>query len=105
MADKNKGTKASAKSESFEDSMARLESIVESMQEGSMPLEQLISKYEEGLKLVKNCSGKLEEAKKRIQKIEADADGKPVTGHLDPAQESKNPDENSDNSEEEVSLF
>src|SRR5207249_713838 len=69
----------------FENSIERLESIVEQMESDKMPLEELLVRYEEGLKLVKFCSDKLADAEKRIEIITRNASGKPVLTEFEPA--------------------
>ena len=54
---------------SFEDSMARLEEIVEQMESADLPLEQIIERYEESMRLIAACNSKLEAAEKRIEHL------------------------------------
>lgn len=63
---------------SFEDALARLESIVKRLERGDAPLEDSIALYEEGVKLKQHCEGKLETASARIQKIQPGPDGQPA---------------------------
>lgn len=72
-------------SQTFENAIERLESIVEQMESDSLPLEDLLTRYEEGLKLVKFCSEKLDAAEKRIEIIARDATGKPKLAEFDAA--------------------
>ncbi len=51
----------------FEDSLARLEQIVEDMESGSLGLEDLIGRFEEGQGLIKFCPGKLNAVEKKIE--------------------------------------
>jgi exodeoxyribonuclease VII small subunit len=65
-------TKASSTSpsgDSIENSLARLESIVEEIEQTPPPLETLIERYEEGMKLLGVCRDKLDAAEKRIEII------------------------------------
>ena len=49
-------------SQSFEQSMARLEQIVRAMERGDVPLEESLKLFEEGTALVRRCSGLLDGA-------------------------------------------
>ncbi len=52
---------------SFEDSLERLETIVQKMESGDLQLEDSIKLFEEGIKLTKTCSQRLDEAEKKVQ--------------------------------------
>jgi exodeoxyribonuclease VII small subunit len=56
-----------AKNQKFEDSLQRLEKIVETMESSDMDLDKSLSLFEEGIKLVRTCSTKLEETKKKVE--------------------------------------
>ncbi len=60
----------------FEESMARLESIVEILEQGRASLEESISLYEEGAQLAKVLNETLSNAELRIQQITKNAAGK-----------------------------
>jgi exodeoxyribonuclease VII small subunit len=60
---------------SFEASLRRLESIVESLESGDVPLEKAMELYEEGIRLSKVCSEKLRAAELRLKKLSKSADG------------------------------
>ena len=62
-------------SQSFEQSMARLEQIVRAMERGDVPLEEL---FEEGTALVRRCSGLLDGAELQIKQVMKGPDGAPV---------------------------
>jgi exodeoxyribonuclease VII small subunit len=64
-----------ASSESFEDSVAQLESIVEEMESDDLPLEKLLVRYEDGAKLVKICGDKLKVAELKVEQLEEDMEG------------------------------
>lgn len=51
----------------FEDSVIRLEAIIEAMEKGDTPLAELVAKFEEGSKLLKDCQAQLEEAELKIE--------------------------------------
>lgn len=59
----------SEKKKTFEESMARLETIVNELEKNEKPLDETISLFEEGLKLVKNCDDQLNSFEKQIDKI------------------------------------
>jgi len=61
-----------AKKQSFEEKLARLETIVERLERGETPLEESIRLYEEGMKIGKTCRLMLEEAEQRIQTLTAE---------------------------------
>ena len=60
---------------SFEDALARLESIVSRLESGQAPLEESISLYEEGARLKAHCEERLKAAQLRVEKIVVGADG------------------------------
>lgn len=54
---------------SFEDSMHRLEEIVEQLDSGKLTLDESLKIFEEGIELSKFCSDKLNQAEKRIKTL------------------------------------
>ena len=77
------GTKEPTADEpSFEETMKRLENLVESMESGSAPLAELVNRYEEGSKLLKDCRKRLELAELKIQKVR-EKDGQMVTNLIE----------------------
>jgi len=60
---------------SFEDALARLESIVESMESGDVPLADLLAKFEEGNGLLRTCEARLKEAELKIDQLKKSKDG------------------------------
>lgn len=60
---------------SFEDALARLETIVESMESGDVPLAELLAKFEEGNALLKTCEARLKEAELKIEQLKKQKDG------------------------------
>jgi exodeoxyribonuclease VII small subunit len=71
--------------ESIENSLGRLENIVEEIEQTPPPLETLIERYEEGMKLLQICREKLDAAEKRIEIISRNGNGESA---LKPFQES-----------------
>jgi exodeoxyribonuclease VII small subunit len=59
----------------FEETLKKLETIVEAMEGDDLPLESLVAKYEEGMKLAQVCQAKLAEAELKIQQLEKNAAG------------------------------
>jgi exodeoxyribonuclease VII small subunit len=80
------------KSEQFEESLKRLQAIVEKLERGDLPLEQAMESFTEGMQLVQVCHQKLEEAEKKVQILVRDQQGGYTTtafetGTRDPAEE------------------
>ena len=68
----------SAKPESFEKNVARLDAIVRQLEDADLPLEKALQLYEEGMKLSEVCQKQLQEAEGRIQVLMKRAGGKIV---------------------------
>jgi exodeoxyribonuclease VII small subunit len=60
---------------SFEESLKKLESIVEAMESDDLPLDQLIQRFEEGAALAKLCQDRLSEAEVKVRKLEESLEG------------------------------
>ena len=60
---------------SFEESMKKLEKIVQELDTGDHSLEESLQKFEEGLKLGKTCKETLEKAELRVRKLVENDDG------------------------------
>ncbi len=60
---------------SFESSLTKLETIVESMELGEVPLADLLAKFEEGNKLLKHCESRLKDAELKIEQLRKERDG------------------------------
>ena len=60
---------------SFEDAMARLDTIVAKLEEDKLPLEEMLARYEEGVALARFCGEKLEAAEQKVRLIAKKADG------------------------------
>jgi len=54
---------------SFEEALARLETIVEELEAGSLTLEQSITRYEEGIRLSRRLTETLDHVEKRIERL------------------------------------
>lgn len=51
----------------FEDSIQKLEDLVENLESGDLTLDESIKKFEEGIKLYKSCKDLLSESEKKIK--------------------------------------
>ena len=60
---------AEKKQADFEQSLERLEELVEQMESGELSLEDMIKHFEEGSRLVEICSKKLNEVELKIEKL------------------------------------
>ena len=58
----------------FEDSLAKLESIVDALEYNDVSLEESVKKFEEGIKLVKDCQSQLKEAELKVNKLMGDGE-------------------------------
>jgi exodeoxyribonuclease VII small subunit len=61
--------------QTFETSITRLESIVETLEKGEIPLEQALELYREGQVLLKSCQAKLNEAEQKLKILVKDSAG------------------------------
>ena len=63
----------SKKPVTFEEALARLETIANEIEQGKVGLEESITRYEEGMMLVKHCREILSAAEQRIVKLHPDS--------------------------------
>ena len=75
MATKTKGA--------FENSLQRLEAIVEEMQSPDLSLELRLKRFEEGIALVRECAKQLEGAAKKVEVLVKSSGGKLETRLFD----------------------
>ena len=68
----------SKKSNTFEESIARLEQIVRGLEQGNVPLEESLKLFQEGTDLVRKCGKLLDEAELQVKKVTTDEKGMPV---------------------------
>lgn len=54
---------------SFEDSVSKVEKIIDKLQSGDMELDQSIDEFKEGLDLINQAQEKLDKATLKVQKI------------------------------------
>lgn len=59
----------------FEETMQKLETIVQELENGNLNLDDSIKKFEEGIKLSKSANSYLEEAEKKITVLVKGKDG------------------------------
>ena len=63
----------------FEDSVKRLEQIVQRIESGELALEDSLSLFEEGVKLARASQEQLDSAERRVEELlRIDEDGNPV---------------------------
>ncbi|ERT63287.1 MULTISPECIES: exodeoxyribonuclease VII small subunit [Peptoniphilus] len=60
---------------SYEESVKRLEKIVEDLESKNLSLDESIKKYEEGIALYKNCSKLLQEYENKVEILSKNQDG------------------------------
>ena len=58
-----------AATSSFEDSLAKLEKIVEQMESGDLKLEDSLKLFEQGMKLTAECNQRLNEIEKKVKTL------------------------------------
>ena len=61
----------------FEESAARIDSIVRQLEKGDAPLDKSLELFEEGAKLIKMCGKMLDEAEQKIVRLQKGAGGEP----------------------------
>jgi exodeoxyribonuclease VII small subunit len=57
------------KTPTFEESVERLEELIEAMESGEIPLADLVAKFEEGSTVLKECQAQLKAAELKIEKL------------------------------------
>ena len=63
----------------FEQSMKRLEAVVDELESGQLSLEDSIARYEEGIQLSRRLTQVLDESEKRIERLVEKQGGPPAT--------------------------
>ncbi|MCI0494757.1 exodeoxyribonuclease VII small subunit [candidate division KSB1 bacterium] len=53
----------------FEETMEKLENIVEELERGDLTLEETLKKYEEGMRYSKFCMDRLSQAEQKLKKL------------------------------------
>ena len=62
----------------FEEALARLESITKSMESGAVSLDNSLKYFEDGISLVRRCNALLDSAEKRIKILTRSPEGEIV---------------------------
>ena len=60
----------------FEESISRLEQIVQALENGDIDLDESLKLFEEGIKLTKSCQKMLDDAEKKVSVLRSDENGK-----------------------------
>lgn len=60
----------------FEESLARLEQMLEELESGKLTLDESLARYEEGVKALKRCYEVLRDAEKRVEMLVKTEEGK-----------------------------
>jgi len=61
--------KKKVKEISFEDSLKKIEEIVEELEKGELSMDEALKLYEEGMEFSDKCMEKLNESKQKVEKI------------------------------------
>jgi exodeoxyribonuclease VII small subunit len=62
----------SASDRTFEETLSRLEEIVEELEDDPPSLEEALDRYEEGVALANECLTRLEDAEQRVSELSID---------------------------------
>ena len=60
---------ANAKSQSFEQSLTKLETIVSQLESGELPVEHALEIFEDGVGLARQCQAHLAEAERKVEML------------------------------------
>lgn len=83
---RSKAPAAPAAEFKFEESLKRLEKIVEELEQGSLTLEASLKRYEEGVALARQLSQRLEQAQRRVELLMKDGAGNLATQPFEEAE-------------------
>ena len=72
---------------SFDDSMRRLDEIVNMLESGEHPLEEALTLFEEGSKLMRQCAALLDKAEQKVAKLTLRANTAPQESSFAPIEE------------------
>jgi len=75
MAKSTKKPKGSAEEPGFEETLERLEAVVERLGEGELQLEESLEVFEDGIRLSRECAKQLDAVEKRIEVLTRDRAG------------------------------
>jgi exodeoxyribonuclease VII small subunit len=62
----------------FEEQIARLDSIVKQLEKGDAPLDESLALFEEGTALIRACGTMLEDAEQKVLRLKKGPDGEPT---------------------------
>ncbi len=68
----------------FEESLARLEQMLEELESGRLTLDESLARYEEGVKALKKCYEVLRDAEKRVELLIKTEDDQLDTAPFEP---------------------
>jgi exodeoxyribonuclease VII small subunit len=74
---------AARKTYPFEESLHRLEGLVQKMESGDLTLEESLATFEEGIKLTRECQKALRDAEQKVRLLIEKNDA-PLEGPFDP---------------------
>jgi exodeoxyribonuclease VII small subunit len=77
------------KEQTFEQSLAQLESIVSAIEGGKVGLQESIQQYEKGMRLIQRCRDMLADAETKIQQLQLADDNRLVPGPMEMPKESE----------------
>ncbi|CAO0819757.1 Exodeoxyribonuclease 7 small subunit [Desulfarculales bacterium] len=79
------------KEDGFEQSLRRLEEIVDKLEDEDLELEEAIALFEEGVKLAEACGGRLDTAEKKVTLLLKDRKGSLVQTPFAPGARDEEP--------------
>lgn len=80
-------------SQSFEQALAELESLVKNMDSGELSLEASLQAFEKGVGLIRQCQNQLQQAELKVQQLLESEDGLSLTEFSNGAEAQINNDE------------
>lgn len=73
-----------AKTQTFEEALARLEAVVKELENGKIPLDKALELFGEGISLAQFCHRQLEQAEQKISLLITDVKGSPAFKEISP---------------------
>lgn len=77
-------TKKTAKNPNFEQSLQKLEQIVDKLESGDLPLEKAVKQWEDGMKLRDSCEKTLASTQQKVDILMKQRDGDDELQAFDP---------------------
>ncbi len=71
------------KSVDFEESLSRLETLVEALEAGDLSLEDSLKAFEDGIKITRDCQTALREAEQKVEVLTRNRNGENTTAPFD----------------------